>query len=240
MIEEALYKYVAKQLSTEIENYTYKKGDLLPTEAKLCVQFNVSRVTIRQAIQILVEKNYVKKIRGSGTHVIYSHKDLISNRSSKIISFSEEMRTIGKISSAKIIEFKLINADKIITEDLSLSDDAKVIYYERILYGDDIPYCFEIGYMPLDYFPDFTIADLMDSKIKYIEEKKQFKIDYSHQIVHAIMPNKKIQNYLNIDANIPLVEVTHITYETTGIPLEKTIVTFDSNSYQAHFIKKRL
>ncbi len=239
MIEEALYKYIAKQLSTEIENYKYKKGDLLPTEAKLCNQFNVSRVTIRQAIQILVAKNYVKKIRGSGTYVIYSQKDLILNRSSKIISFSEEMRMIGKISSVKIIEFKLIDADKIITEELSLNDNAKIIYYERILYGDDTPYCFEIGYLPIEHFSDFTIADLMTSKIKYIEEKKQFKIDYSHQIVNAIMPSKKIQNYLAIDGNIPLVEVTHITYSTTGIPLEKTIVTFDSNSYQAHFVKKR-
>lgn len=238
-MEEALYKTIAQKLMNDIESGKYQRGDILPTEAKLGSYFNVSRVTVRQAIDILVAKNYVKKIRGSGTHVIYSHKDAILDRSSKIISFSEEMRLLNKKSSSKIIEFKLIEAKPPLIDELAIEDNAMVLYYERVLYGDEFPYCFEKGYMPIAYFPDFTIVDLMDSKIKYIEEKKGYIIDYSHQIVHAVMPDKKVQANLNIDADTPIVEVTHITYSIDGIPLEKTIVMFDSNSYQAHFIKKR-
>ncbi|MDD3028152.1 MAG: GntR family transcriptional regulator, partial [Erysipelotrichaceae bacterium] len=141
-MEEALYKTIADKLMNDIENGQYQKGDILPTEAKLGGIFNVSRVTVRQAIDILVAKNYVKKIRGSGTHVIYSKKDAILDRSSKIISFSEEMRLLNKKSSSKIIEFKLVKATPEIIAELALENDAMVLYYERVLYGDEFPYCF--------------------------------------------------------------------------------------------------
>ena len=69
MTSEPLYKSIYYELKKKIEDGLYSKDDYLPTENKLSKKYNVSRVTIRQAIQMLVEDGYVQKKQGSGTHV---------------------------------------------------------------------------------------------------------------------------------------------------------------------------
>lgn len=234
-----LYQSVANNLTNEIMQGKYAKGDKLPTEAKLCKLFNVSRVTIRQALRILVDKDMVKKLQGSGTVVTYSHRAAILERSAKINSFSDSMRERGYDPSSKVIKFELMTADEQLAADLMIEPGERVIYYERVLLGDDYPYCLENAYLPAKYFEDMTLNDLTHSKFNYIEKEKGYRIDYSHQVAHAVLADEKLHTILKVDINSPLLSVTHITYLDTGKPIEKNTVYFDSNVYQAHFIKKR-
>jgi DNA-binding GntR family transcriptional regulator len=237
---EPLYRSIAKDLLQKIESEFYVKGDILPTEAKLGLIYNVSRVTIRQAIRLLVEENYVKKVQGSGTHVIYSKQMQTLDRSAKIIAFSDEMRLLGKTPSAKIIAFQLTQANHVLAKELNIEEGSSIFFYERMLYGDNFPYCFEQGFMPVAYFPDLTIAHLEASKISYVEQTKQLPIDYSHQVVHATLADEKKSRLLQVPVNAPLLEVTHITYDIEDQAIMKTKVSFDSSQYQAHFIKQRI
>lgn len=237
IVNQPLYRTIADALKKEIEEKRYEKGSLLPTESKLKETFHVSRVTIRQALQLLVDEGYVKKIQGSGTFVIYSRHAQILNRSSKIIPFSQEMRLIGKKPSAQVTNFELIHATKQVAEELELEDESLLFFYERILCGDNYPYCSETGFMPLKYFPDFNLTHIADSKINYVQKEKNFTIEYSQQIVHALTANQKLSERLQVPLNTPLLEVTHITYDKKERPIMKAAVTFDSTVYQAHFIK---
>lgn len=234
-----LYMMIANELIKSIENGEYKKNEKLPTESKLCKIYNVSRITIRQALHVLVQKQYIEKIQGSGTYVIYSKTSVLIGRSSKIISFSDEMRMKNIIPSAKIVDFRLVKSDKQLSEELNTELGTNLIYYERILLGDDFPYCFEKGYLPVSLFSDITIKNLEKSKIEYIEKEKNIEIGYSHQVVRALMPDQKLHDLLKVKLNTPLIEITHVTYTPDDIPIEKTSIIFDSNLYQAHFIKYR-
>ena len=53
------------------------------------------------------------------------------------------------------------------------------------------------------------------------------------------MPDQKLHELLRVKLNTPLIEIAHITYTPDDIPIEKTSIIFDSNVYQAHFIKYR-
>lgn len=239
MESEPLYLSIANTLAQRIKSGYYNKGEKLPTEAKLCKKFNVSRVTIRQALNLLVVGNLVKKVQGCGTIVIYSQNASIIERSSKIHSFSDSMREIGHTPSSKVIKFTLMQANRELANDLMLEENEPVIYYERILSGDNYPYCLENAFLPAKYFSKLTLEDLTHSKFEYIEKEKGYCIDYSHQVVHAILADKRLQDILQVDINSPLLSVTHITYLDTGHPIEKNTVIFDSSVYPAHFIKKR-
>ncbi|MGO2083289.1 GntR family transcriptional regulator [Vagococcus sp.] len=234
-----LYQTIANTLTKQIIEGTFKANDKLPTEEKLCKNFNVSRVTIRQALAILVEKRIVEKKQGSGTRIIYSEKTETINKSLKIKSFHDDMIELGKIPSSKVKKFELREADKRIASLLQIEEEELVFYYERILLGDSFPCSFETGYLPLKPYPDFSIEHLNLSKFNYIENIKKEVIDYSHQNVDAILASKKEVDYLDVREGSPLVKINLITYLDTGKPLDYVSITFNPANYHAHFVKYR-
>ncbi|MEG0179564.1 MAG: GntR family transcriptional regulator, partial [Oscillospiraceae bacterium] len=61
---------VLSRLMSDIENKTLKLGDKIPSEKELCEKYNVSRVSVRSAIQKLQAQSFVRTYPGKGTYVI--------------------------------------------------------------------------------------------------------------------------------------------------------------------------
>jgi DNA-binding GntR family transcriptional regulator len=236
---QPLYKTIAEKLIDEIESGHYTCGDMLPTEAKLSQKYNVSRITIRSAIQILVDCEYVKKIQGSGTHVLFSGHRSIVERSAALIPYFEEMRLMGKEPRAKIVVFEMVHANTTTAIELSIDINQPLYHYERVLYADNTPYCYEIGYLPIKFFPDFSVEVLSDSRINYME-KKGFPLDYSLQIAHAISASDYLSTHLEVPPKSPLLEVSHITYDNQGNPIEKIRTIFNSEYYRPKYVRTRV
>ena len=70
-----LYSQVETILRTDIEHGKYNKGDSFPTENMLMEEYQVSRVTIRQAMTALSQAGYIMSRRGIGTEVTYEKID---------------------------------------------------------------------------------------------------------------------------------------------------------------------
>ena len=64
-----VYIQIHDQIKSEIEQGIWKIGDRLPSERELAVKFNVSRMTLRQAIQNLADEGILERKIGSGTYV---------------------------------------------------------------------------------------------------------------------------------------------------------------------------
>lgn len=91
--------------------------------------------------------------------------------------------------------------------------------------------------MPVETFDDLSLNNLKKSKTEYIEDIKQINVLYSEQIVHAIMPTDKLIDHLKVSANTPLLQVDHITYNDKDKPIDKVRDIYNSEIYEARFIK---
>ena len=65
-----VYFQIKDQLFQEIEEGVYEIGERLPPERELIERFNVARMTVRQAIKILIDQGYLESRRGSGVYVV--------------------------------------------------------------------------------------------------------------------------------------------------------------------------
>src|SRR5699024_7470954 len=64
-----LYQQVANKIKTDIISNDARDGEAIPTETKLAEMYEVSRVTVRRAVKILIEEGLIYSVHGSGTYV---------------------------------------------------------------------------------------------------------------------------------------------------------------------------
>ena len=117
------YEEIAEDIKNRIESGEYRPNDQLPLEKEMCEKYGVSRITIKKAMDKLVMRGLVVKRRGAGTFV----KD-IDDKEVSDISTSYQFEGFSKTFSdktiiSKIVEFKVINAEREIAEKLKIPED---------------------------------------------------------------------------------------------------------------------
>lgn len=144
-----LYQQLQRKLRLAIENRVLGADDALPPERDLAEELNVSRITVRKAIDGLVEEGLLIRKQGSGTFVT----NRVEKNFAKLTSFSEDMRARGR----KPRSVWLDRAAGTVTpgESLTLrsSPGTPVYRFSRIRYADDAPMAIEYATVLADCLP---------------------------------------------------------------------------------------
>lgn len=101
------YLSIYEDLKEEIINGTYPIGGLFPAEPELQTLFGVSRITVRHAVQLLVDEGYLQRIHGVGT-VVVSQKESLQLQN--LLSFSEEYKGAGHSAACLMIQPFAVNS----------------------------------------------------------------------------------------------------------------------------------
>lgn len=231
-----LYRQIANQMKEEITKETWLKGEAIPTEAKLSKTYGVSRVTIRQAIKLLVQEGLLYKIQGSGTYV---SDNKFEHNIYSLRGFTEEMHALNKPTRNKVLTFSLTKPDARIQQILGLEDGEEVFFVRRQRYVEETPLVVENTYLPVKLFPDLSYELMEGSKYEYIEKVKQMKIKESFQEVLPLMPDEEIKSLLHLKESIPIIKVQLFSTLTDETTFEYTDIYFKSDEYKFTIVANR-
>ncbi|GAM66816.1 transcriptional regulator [Vibrio sp. JCM 19236] len=198
------YLQIADTLIERISSGELPAGSMLPTEGELQQEFDVSRVTIRKAMQKLVEKDLLFRQRGSGTYV---KAPKAQHNALQLSGFVEEVSAQGKTPSSKIITFELIECDELVAEKLELDLGEEVYSIRRLRLIDDEPEVLEHTFLPVALFPDLSISAMRSSKYDYIEKTKGLQIKLSRQSIKPQILDIATANELNIEVSQPVIRL---------------------------------
>ncbi|WP_261129313.1 GntR family transcriptional regulator [Bacillus sp. Marseille-Q3570] len=226
-----LYTQVEQYLKTEIKKGGYHTGDLIPSERELSEKFQISRMTVRQAINNLVNKGVLYRERGKGTFV---SAPKIGYQLKGIASFSEDMRRRGIEPSTKVISFKtLINPPEHILKKLECETDKKVIELERIRFANEEPVAIETAYLPIKLFSNLTEKDTGGSIYDFVRNELKLEIHRAVQQIEASLVGERDGFLLDIGPGSPVLIVNRTTYLSSGEPFETVKTVFRADRY--HF-----
>ncbi|KXZ39274.1 GntR family transcriptional regulator, mannosyl-D-glycerate transport/metabolism system repressor [Alkalithermobacter thermoalcaliphilus JW-YL-7 = DSM 7308] len=231
-----LYKQIANKIKQEIIKENLSSGEAIPSEIKLSQMYNVSRVTIRQAIDTLVSEGLLYKIQGSGTYVKESK---IEHNIYNLQGFTEEMRKFNKTPVNKILEFKMIKPDENIRKILKLKENEKTFFVSRLRFIDNVPVVLENTYLPVNIFSDLSYEVMLSSKYEYVEKEKKLKIKESFQEIIPITCNDKLKELFNLKEYIPILKVKLFSTLEDNTIFEYTELYFKSDEYKFTLIAKR-
>ncbi|MHB8276272.1 MAG: GntR family transcriptional regulator [Candidatus Humimicrobiaceae bacterium] len=217
-----LYYQIEKFIINKIQNGDLKTGEKIPTEKDFMEILDISRITIRKAIDNLVKNNYLEIKRSKGTFV--KNRLFLEPLNYSIRSFSDEALKAGYIPSIKILIFKLIEPSKEIAENLQLSETNMVYEFKRLRLLNEEPSGIDINYIPANLVPGFSINDFKEKgkeqSLLYILEKK-YNLVLSHGIetITATLTNKLDSELLNIKNRSPIALRQRIIFLNNNKPI---------------------
>lgn len=152
-----VYYQLASVMEEKIQHGEWKKGQAIPSERELIKLHNVSRITVRNAIEELVKKGKLEKIQGKGTYVL---SNSIVQNLGNLYSFTGEMEKQGKISSTKVLLVGIRKASYRIAKQLGLKEGDEVVYIERLRCANNEPIMLERSYFEKKSYAFLLEVDL--------------------------------------------------------------------------------
>lgn len=122
-----------------------RPGDRLPSEAQLCDRFGVSRMTVRQAVQLLANERLLVRRRGEGT---FTAPRVVARLLGSPLSFTESMRRRGLRASSHLLHAGWIEPSPEDLAALHLAPGSRAIVVERLRLADDLPMAIERAVAP--------------------------------------------------------------------------------------------
>ncbi|WHH60110.1 GntR family transcriptional regulator [Petroclostridium sp. X23] len=208
-----LYKQLKDILAKAIENGVFKAGERIPTELHLSKTYNVSRITVRNALEELTRDNYLVRKQGKGTFV---STEKLQRSVNGMRSFTEMCRDWNCKPGAKVIKSVIEDANDIDTAELDLELGAKIIVIERIRYADSIPVSLDSHRFP-EQFSYLLHEDLNNcSLFELLRNKYNVIFDRSDKTIEIVFASYELAKYLNVSKGYPLLCISSIPRDING------------------------
>lgn len=209
-----LYVQLMDILINQIENYM-EENDQLDSEREICEKYDVSRTTVRQALDELEKQKYIYKVHGKGNFISSRRfeQELI-----KVYSFTDEMRKLGKKPVSKLLNFEIAEPGSKISRKLKIKENELVYKITRIRIADDIPMIYEVTYLPYENFNGMTKKDLEENPM-YEIFKRNFNVHITsaEEALESVLINKLESIYLDVSQGQPGLKIERTTYENKKV-----------------------
>lgn len=219
----ALYYQIAREMRRSIEGGELAPGTSLPSERELCEIYGVSRPTVRQATQELLNEGLLERRRGVGTYVAQPR---IRQQLGNVLGFSERMGREGRRPATRLLERTVLPAadfGRAVVQSLRVPEGAMVLRLSRLRLADGEPILLETAHLPLGRFPGLEDVDLeRESLYRTLRGLYGVELGDLRQTLQPVLLGADAA-VLETEPERPGVRTELTTYDTTGRPVEHTL-----------------
>jgi GntR family transcriptional regulator len=221
MATKAAYLDIKDQLIKQINEGKYAKNESLPSERVLSIEFGVSRMTARKAIDQLEKEGVVDRIARKGTFV--RSKKLIRN--AELSGFGDALRDQG-LTDVVSFELKkeLIDANRFLANKLKIKIGDPIFILTRLRCAAGKPYAIEITHIPLNRFPGINKIDFStNSLFGTMKDDYKTKVTTAERLIAVTFCDSFIAKHMQLKEHDPIFVLNSVAYDAQKIPMEYLI-----------------
>lgn len=205
---------LSKEIEYLLETEEYNERQKLPSERQLSEFYGVQRLTIRGALQVLVQKGIIVTKERRGYFVAPKRIRITLNQSSSIREMIEKM---GKVSYVKLLEFEKMKLTEQLAQKTLLAEGTEVYRIMRLRYENKAPIALEKSYIVYELAKDLAEEDVHNKSL-YNTLKKKFNlwIAHSNQRVGVVYANGLEAELLKVSPSKPLMKYQGLVYDKKG------------------------
>jgi DNA-binding GntR family transcriptional regulator len=209
-----LYHQLAEQLSEAIAGGKLQPGDPFENEIALTRRLNLSRPTVRRAIQELVGDGLLVRRRGLGTTV--ANRKV--HRRAELTSLYDDLKRVGEIPHTEVLSFGT-ERNEVAAAALDLAPDTELLAMLRVRYADDLPLAVLHNWLPPTH-SDITEGEVMRNGLYAVLRERGVRPVVAHQSIGARPPTAAERRHLRLKPSEPVLTMTRSAFDALGNPVE--------------------
>lgn len=222
-----LYHQLAAQLKQAVSSGELPKGVFLDNELDLAEQWQVSRPTVRRAIQELVDDGLLVRRRGVGTQVV---NDQV-RRPFSLSSLYDDLTAAGRTPTTEVIELRTGAAPDGVATALGLPPSAPVVHLVRVRSADDRPLAIVHNWLLCEVAEDLTPDLLGQHGLYALLRERGVRPHSAQQRLGAKAATPEEATMLGLALGSPLVTMHRVMQDDTGRPIEVADTVYDAAHY---------
>lgn len=196
-----IYRQLAAIIENQIIKNVFQLGDLLPSESELIKEFQVSRTTVRLAMDLLTNAGLIKREQGKGTSVIPRMKTNLPY----LKGFTEEAISEGLTPSIQLLTKKIEPCPVEVSEALSIPANTRILKVIRLRLINSKPAGVTKSWFNSIEFPELLNKDFNALSIySIIEDQLGLIIHSAKDNISADLANADVATLLNINVGDPV------------------------------------
>jgi DNA-binding GntR family transcriptional regulator len=225
-----LYFQLSQQLEAAIEHGTLTPGSLLGNEIELAGRLGLSRPTVRQAIQSLVDKGLLVRRRGVGTQVVHSQV----KRPLELSSLYDDLEAAGQRPATRVLVNTLVSASAEVAAALSVAEGSDVHRVERLRLAHGEPMAYLCNHLPPGLL-ELDSARMEATGLYRLMRAAGITLHSARQSVGARAASEEEGERLGEPAGAPLLTMQRTTFDDTGRAVEFGSHTYRASRYSFEF-----
>ena len=226
------YYQLSEILRQKIDNNEWQPHDPIPPERELETLYNVSRTTVREALNHLANQGYIYREHGRGTFV---SRPKMQHSLHTLHSFTNDMQVRGSVAGQRILNLDRIPPSDRVRRQLELPPDMEsVVQIERLRYADDEPMGIQLAYLPLAADQTITSEELLEFGSLYTLLETKFGLIpiEADETLEAIIVDEREASLLKIEERSPLLLLERTTYSQHRRPMEFVKMFYRADRYK--------
>ncbi|MFM9900495.1 MAG: GntR family transcriptional regulator [Polaromonas sp.] len=225
-----LYAQIKDILRARVLEGNYQPHQQMPSESEMMAAFNVSRITVRQALGDLQNEGLIFRIHGKGTFV---SKPKAFQDLGRLQGFGEAMRQMGYETFARVLSLRQIVPTAQVQERLRLPKRAKVCELQRVRFLNREPISLDITYLSTAIGTRLAKEDLAARDVFVILEN-----DYGLSLGHAdlqigsTLADESLARHLRVEEGSPVLVIERTTHTRDGAPIDYEHLYYRGDAFQ--------
>ena len=222
-----LYVKLKRMIEEAVSSGRLQHGEALPPERDIADAAAISRVTVRKAIDELVDQGLLVRRHGSGTFVV-KPVPRMQQPLTRLTSFSEDMRRRGLVPGSRWLDRGLYHPTPEETMMLGLSGTAMVARITRLRTADDMAVALERTSLPDDILPE---PDVVENSLYQILSQRDIRPVRANQRISAVLLKDEETQLLGVPPGSAALRVQRIAYLSTGRVMEVSTALYRNDAY---------
>jgi len=234
---------IVEKLKAQIIEGKLPERTKLPSERELSQRYNVSRMTVHRALELLESEGFITRYPGHGTFVgggrerlnLFQGRQKIAETEHSIVkaeelrqagSFIKEMERLGHKPEVRWLEQPaLIAASPKIADQLQLPNHMLVLKRHRLQIADGLPYRLVTSYYPADLFGESLTTSIGEVPLfDWLQIRHRLAVEHAREELTVRLATMKERSLLRISPNSPVVDIKRKVWADNGRVVEWAII----------------